>query len=569
VTGKIAKLEFVNPGTSFDLRPPCPPMKVKPMTRRIDTSGNRAAFFGDREIEILLSHLLNSRRLFDIARDHLRPDDFPDLRRVYAVLWVSVLDVVAQHDILVPDSSLRSMVEADIARRIQEDPDGLCEEEQKLLLGGEAWEGLEGNTILDHVFDCEPTELNDSYGMELLRRFLHEQTVVAPLKDALNPSDGGFTIEDLGPVIDDLKRRLQTIQSLADDRVGSLGQEWGKHLEQLEYFRGLQMIGLRTGIEQLDNRTLGLRGTTLLGAMPGVGKTALAAQLAIGVCQHHETNDAAVVIVSLDMDRDAIMDRIHCNLAGLDWATLKFGSPELRNNDGPPWFNPGHQMALDTAEDRLAEWEIGTRMLIHDRSTLGENISTNRLVALTRNFKEQVGASRALLIFDYLQLLPLSSQVAGGSDLEADRYRIRVIQDFVTQSKTAENPDGDAVLAITEARKPSSAKEGWGQALSELMGSARLGYAPDAVLLYRPMNAKDVRTHYTNIDDDAVAEIRLRVLEQDGRAPIVLTLAKGRDGMSRGEWGMEFHFRRSRFEDLEPCSVEDVYPYVTPPSDLT
>ena len=74
--------------------------------------------------------------------------------------------------------------------------------------------------------------------------------------------------------------------------------------------------------------------------------------------------------------------------------------------------------------------------------------------------------------------------------------------------------------------------------MEDLMGTARLAYAPDAVLMMRRLNPRELAERYGSEDSEGQ-------LEQQGIAPLVFTLAKGRDGMSRGSWDAEFHFRRS------------------------
>ncbi|MCY2986437.1 MAG: ParB/RepB/Spo0J family partition protein [Planctomycetota bacterium] len=100
--------------------------------------------------------------------------------------------------------------------------------------------------------------------------------------------------------------------------------------------------------------------------------------------------------------------------------------------------------------------------------------SGQRVAAIVRECKSRCKAKRALLIVDYLQLLPVPPEVAERGDLHADKYRVRMIQETIEGTRTTENPTGDTVLAISEARKPQSSKEAWGQSLSELMGSSRL-----------------------------------------------------------------------------------------------
>jgi hypothetical protein len=87
--------------------------------------------------------------------------------------------------------------------------------------------------------------------------------------------------------------------------------------------------------------------------------------------------------------------------------------------------------------------------------------------------------------------------------------------------------------------------------MSELMGSARLGYAGDAVLLYREMTNKEVQ-HYYGLHSKEAAEKRRAALNEQGVALVMLILEKGRDGMLRGKWGVEFHYRKSTFREIEP-----------------
>jgi replicative DNA helicase len=83
-----------------------------------------------------------------------------------------------------------------------------------------------------------------------------------------------------------------------------------------------------TGIAGLDRRTGGLRGGKLviLGARPGVGKTALALQMAVHVAR----NGRPVLIVSLEMDEEELLARIVAAESGVDVERIEAGtlSPE-------------------------------------------------------------------------------------------------------------------------------------------------------------------------------------------------------------------------------------------------
>lgn len=79
----------------------------------------------------------------------------------------------------------------------------------------------------------------------------------------------------------------------------------------------------QTGIADLDRMTGGFRGGKLivLGARPGVGKTALALSMAKHVARH----TGGVLIVSLEMDASEIMARLYASESGVDVQDLESG----------------------------------------------------------------------------------------------------------------------------------------------------------------------------------------------------------------------------------------------------
>jgi replicative DNA helicase len=287
---------------------------------------------------------------------------------------------------------------------------------------------------------------------------------------------------------------------------------------------------------------LGLRGLLVLGAGPGVGKTTYGLQLGLSVCKNNA--DAVFLMISLEMDRWAMYTRLLCNLAQLDWKTVMLGSASCRKSPNGPWFTPADQQSLDLAKAQLKDGKLGKQVLVVDRTSIGDKLTAASVQRLLDGLKKQCSAKRALVVIDYIQRISVSADAAKRGDLEADRYRVQVVQDIAEATKTASNPAGDAVLVISETRKPSGGA--WYSKLADLMGSARLPYAVDAALLYRPM-----------VDDDEVAQYSwpsagvsvpsIDDLNKAGIAPVRLEIAKGRDGMQHGSWAMAFHYQQSRF----------------------
>ena len=78
-----------------------------------------------------------------------------------------------------------------------------------------------------------------------------------------------------------------------------------------------------TGLAALDRLTGGLRGgkMVVLGARPGVGKTALALQMAVHAARH----TGPVLLVSLEMDAAEIVSRMVAAESGIDLQALEAG----------------------------------------------------------------------------------------------------------------------------------------------------------------------------------------------------------------------------------------------------
>jgi KaiC/GvpD/RAD55 family RecA-like ATPase len=413
------------------------------------------------------------------------------------------------------------------------------------------------NGLLQRIAQLQQQPLPIELGRNLVCEFLEERTAVMPVMNAMAECTRLSRTRAVYPfhasqLVEAAATRIQTIRKAwsgpVREPILSLGAERAAHEAQLQRHRGRILVGFRTGVTEVDQRTCGLRGVIVLSAAPGVGKTVLALQLAVGVCRHRE-NDAVVVYLSLDMHRHELYTRVRCSLAEMDWTTLVLGSQELRGNAEGPWFNPGHQICLQNADRLTAEFQLDRRLTICDRSQLGLEITADKLARVLADAKAAAGAPRALLVLDYLNLIEVPEKIQRQRDaLEADKYRVRLMQDVAAKTRTTANPDGDAILFISEARKPASSKEDWGALLADIMGSSRVGYAVDGALMYRRMTDEDLPRYYGLETGHGVGD-RCRALrqrqEREGISPVVLGFAKGRDGMTCGEWGMEFHFRRS------------------------
>jgi replicative DNA helicase len=510
--------------------------------------------------EALLAHLLRIPALFELAQGRLAVEHFDNAAEGQLLLvWACALELAKKHgpSFLASFETARNLLEIEVKAYL----DGHPGDVQPETVHGV----YDAGGLLPWIFDdTKPKELAADYGRDLLRRFLNERWVCQPLQDYMRDIHDKTPV-NLPEVLKEIQERHATLQQLAGGSTRCLEDDWEAYKERRTKYLGQTVIGLRTGMSRLDQHTLGLRGLILLGAGPNVGKTALAVQIGLNVARAAE-NDAVCLFVSLDMDRDEIRDRIVCCVAAQDWKTYKMGSKSLRGRTVGPWRTPADEQRLAEADAQL-EAGLLRRVQVVGRRDLGEAFTAADVLGRLNALKERAGAARAVVVIDYFQLVPVADATRL-DELEADRRRVRIVQDVLAGTRTDENPVGDAVIVISETRKPTGGRRApWGGQLADFMGSARLTYAADAALIYQPFTDDD--EDLPNYDWPVpVAGSGLHHLEDHGVSPIRLSLAKGRDGMRRGRWALAYFFKESRFIEVEadgPGGADVIHPHHAAP----
>lgn len=183
--------------------------------------------------------------------------------------------------------------------------------------------------------------------------------------------------------------------------------------------------------------------------------------------------DLGVIIYSLDMPRTVIYDRIVCHETGLDFAAYLSGP-----------LPDATQKMMSDVNAKLRQ-DILPRLRIVERVPLWkpDKIAPYRaMVDVETAFVAKSGVQKQLTIVDYFQLLPVEEEV--GSPVDSDFLRVKLLQKLQERSRTSDNPMGDAFLVISEVRKGETGRTELG--IADLMGSSRLGYAAQAILLMEP-----------------------------------------------------------------------------------
>jgi len=317
-------------------------------------------------------------------------------------------------------------------------------------------------------------------------------------------------------------------------------------LAHVERYRGRRYVGLPTGtLPELDAATLGLRDLILLAAPPEAGKTTLAVQLGVDVVA--ENPDACLVVASLEMPRMSVLTRMVCALARVDWRTYVLG--EIHGREA--LYSRETLERIEAAHARLAD--LGRRIAVLDVDDVGADLvrSAGRRADALRATS---GASRAMTVVDYCQVMEVPE---GVHDLAADQWRIDALR------RLRDRLDGDPVLAISEARKPSGRGGAWGTTMADVMGSARLAYTPDLVALLRLAGDEHVLRRLGRAVPGTSADLREQAAEARmdlrtrGCALVGLEIAKGRDGVTRRTIELTHYYRQSR---LVPGTPDELQP---------
>lgn len=330
------------------------------------------------------------------------------------------------------------------------------------------------------------------------------------------------------------------------------------HNELLNLYRGKKYLGLRVKtIEEFNEKLKGLRKLILLAAAPNVGKTALTVQLAQEVLSVED--DACLVYISLEMTADEIFTRMNLCLSGLDFDTFVLGKEQIESESSrQPLFSHEELRKIKESTEKLEQ--IGDRLQIID-STTCPMLNSDTIINYIERLKTQTKCNRVIVIIDYLQVWPIPLGLRFSSDIEADKWRIgeiKKIRDAINKVNQ------DPVIVISESRKPSSGDDTWGGDLSDVMGSARGTYTPDAVLLLSALQSEQLKKLWeqmkmpnitfkedANEPEDKKDPSNIKgFLARHGIAICNLKMPKARDGMKKFNTLLAFHFHKNKFAPI-------------------
>jgi replicative DNA helicase len=299
-------------------------------------------------------------------------------------------------------------------------------------------------------------------------RIVREKWMLRRLIDA--SSDILYSAYNAGELYADaaqsvLDNAQKLIFDIADQTIGASGEELNHLLKQLMDMlienEGRSLTGLDSGFYELNEITSGLQSGELiiLAARPSMGKTAialnLAEQVAFGGSPYNEKGPKTpVAIFSLEMSRQAIVQRLLCAHAGVDSQRMR------RNMLGHDEF----KRLIDSC-NQLSEAPI----YIDDTPGL----SVMHLRAKARRLKQQHGI-RCIFV-DYLQLL-----TAPGSSREGRQQEVSAISRGIKAlARELDLP----IICLSQLNREAESREGHKPRMADLRESGSIEQDADTIML--------------------------------------------------------------------------------------
>ena len=350
-----------------------------------------------------------------------------------------------------------------------------------------------------------------------LDHYIYEVKENATRRNLINSAteiiNDAYDNEDINSLIDDAERNiLNVVKARTVSDFVPIHEILRRAQEKLEALAKNKkaITGVETGFYDFDKITTGFQGGELiiLAARPGMGKTALALNMATYAAT---TTKKAVAIFNLEMSAEMLVNRMISAIGGIDAYKLQTGQMQERD-----WKRYNEAMS------QLAD----TNMYIEDNAgvTCAEIRAKCRRLA---NSKDGLG----LVVIDYLQLVS-----SGNKRIESRQVEVSEIsRSLKTMALELDVP----VIALSQLSRSAEKRESNMPMLADLRESGSLEQDADMVLF---INRKD----YYDAKKDQKEKI----------VPAELVIAKHRKG-SLGTIDLMFELNMSAFRNVLRESKEE------------
>jgi len=367
-----------------------------------------------------------------------------------------------------------------------------------------------GVDYISDVIDSVAVASNLEYYMQIVKdNYVRRNLIDAATNIATNAYDNENVTDLLDNAERDILNVVKARQSSVFVPIREVLRNAQANLEMLAQNKRT-VTGLETGFYDLDKHTAGLHGgeMIILAARPGMGKTALALNIATNAAM---TTDKAVAIFNLEMSAEMLVNRMISAVGQID--SYKLTTGQLQTND---WKRYNEAMS------QLAD----TNIYIEDNA----GITASEIRAKCRrlaNSEKGLG----LVVIDYLQLVTSGSRRSESRQVEVSE----ISRSLKTMALELDVP----VIALAQLSRNAEKRENSQPMLADLRESGSLEQDADMVLF---INRKD----YYDVNKDIKQTI----------VPVDLIIAKHRKGAT-GKIDLLFELNMSNFRNVIHTNNEE------------
>lgn len=367
---------------------------------------------------------------------------------------ISAIEVLKEEDFYRADN--RAIYEAILNLYSRAEPIDIITVKAELESLGK-FEQVGGLEYLAMLPDKVPTTAN---AMKYVNIVEEKSTLRSLIKTANEIIELGYDpTEDVTDVMENAEKKIFNIMQNKDKKsyspIKDILVDSFTQLEEL-YNRKQHITGVPTGFTELDYKTAGFHGSDLIliAARPAMGKSAFALNIATNAAVRA---NVPVVIFSLEMSKEQMVNRILCSEAMVDSNKVRTG--KLEEDD---WTK------LAGSIGPLSEAEI----FIDD--TPGISVTEIRAKCRKLKLEKNIG----MVVIDYLQLVQGSNKRNGSREQE--------ISEISRSLKILAKEIGVPVIALSQLSRAVEQRPDHRPMLSDLRESGAIEQDADIVMfLYR------------------------------------------------------------------------------------
>jgi len=337
-----------------------------------------------------------------------------------------------------------------------------------------------------------PSAANAKVYAQIIRERAVGRQIVSAAERIHEIAHDQASIEDKIAQVQSAVMSLDT--SGADAECQMVGDMWAEHIEIIQerldrFAKGIVMDGLGSGIPDLDKYTQGMKSGQMIviAGRPAMGKTTLAMNIAADVAINQRK---PVAVISLEMSKAQLMDRLLAAVGGIPLPSLKTG--ECAND---------YATELGLAGMKLSDAPIA----VSDVPVM----TMPRIRSIVRRQKHRMGGM-GLVVIDYLGLV------------EGDgNGRVEDVTAMSRQIKLLAREIGCPVIILSQLNRGCESRPDKRPVLSDLRESGAIEQDADIVMfVYRD------EVYHPNTQDKGIGEILIRK-NRDGEIGMVPTAFQG------------------------------------------